>query len=78
MATTPLPWTLQALVGALLALPGCITMDGPCQLRIERSASSASSSLQCEAGGSASLLAPAHTIEATKELPHDPAINPAR
>jgi hypothetical protein len=48
-------------------------MEGPCQLRIERAASgvATSSAIQCEAGGNASVLAPANAIEATlKELPH--------
>src|SRR4029450_10228950 len=62
----------RALLGLILALPGCVVVDGPCQLRVERSASSASSSVQCEAGGSATLLVPAHTVESIRGDPETP------
>ena len=45
---------------ALLSLSGCVTLTGPCRLELKDEARS----LECEANGSATILAPARLIEA--------------
>jgi hypothetical protein len=51
---------------ALLAstLVGCVSMQGPCSL--ETDAAGGMTSLQCDASGSATILAPSRAIEATR------------
>jgi hypothetical protein len=47
-----------------LSLPGCMTMDGPCQLERDAGAERARLTVQCEAGGVVTIMAPGRLLEA--------------
>jgi len=55
------------IVAALLA--GCMSMDGPCQIDLQVNDDGIAHRLvQCEAGGSITLLAPKDSIEAAGKI----------
>ncbi len=56
--------TLTAAACSAAALAGCMVLEGPCQLERQAEANSARLTVQCEAGGTASILAPGSVLEA--------------
>lgn len=55
--------TRIALACSALVLTGCMTMDGPCQLDVERDVDAGRVEVHCETGGAVTIVAPGGLLE---------------
>jgi hypothetical protein len=63
------PAARRALLGAILGLTGCVSISGPCELRVE----DATRVLACQPGGAVLMMPPSILDKLTrKEVPRDP------
>ena len=68
MATTPLGCALGAFLGLLAGLGGCVSISGPCELRVDGTAKV----LACQPGGSVFLLPPSVLGQLTRREERTP------